>query len=214
MSVDEFYIYVLGHGDPDLECNKCGKVFASKFTLRAHRKIHNRKFPCKHCTRSYLRLEDMRAHMVKKHFMFICDHCDYITEEYADLKTHQQTHKTTYKDSSETELDHSLFNDVTNNSDVMHSPERDWKLERVDNLDQENQHSDDFQDDESDIIIRHPRGIQGSEDMRFSQGKIRVETNPNQEECYEDGSGDSVIAKVMSNKAFLAKKNKRYSKVG
>ncbi|XP_045451786.1 zinc finger protein 85-like [Melitaea cinxia] len=42
-SQKKFELHCLGHGDPDLECNKCHKVFASKFTLRNHRKIHQRK---------------------------------------------------------------------------------------------------------------------------------------------------------------------------
>ncbi|XP_026331374.1 zinc finger protein 665-like isoform X2 [Hyposmocoma kahamanoa] len=216
---EKFDTHCLGHGDPELECNKCHKVFASKFTLRVHRKIHNRKFPCKHCTRSYSHLEDMRAHMIKKHFMFICDHCEYMTEDYADLKTHQQSHESVYMASSETELDHSLFDDVTNDSDIIHPSDRDWKFERIENftpndMDQEHQDSvDDFRDDETDIIIRDPRDIHDSEDI---QGEKQDETDEAHEACYDNRSGDSVIAKVMSNKAFLGKKtakNRRYSKV-
>ncbi|XP_072948398.1 uncharacterized protein [Epargyreus clarus] len=39
----KFEMHCLGHGNPELECDKCHKVFASKFTLRIHRKIHLRK---------------------------------------------------------------------------------------------------------------------------------------------------------------------------
>lgn len=159
-----------------------------------------------------------------------------MTEAYADLKIHQQTHESVYKDSNEAEGHHSLFDDITNDSDIIHSSERDWKLEHVENvspenLDQNNQDSDDFRDDETDIIIRGPSDIQMPEDIQFPkeiqdsndiqhtrdiQGEKQEKTDVAQEECYEAENDDSVIAKVMSNKAFLAKKtakNRRYSKV-
>lgn len=227
-----FKIFFLGHGDPDVECNKCHKVYATKFSLRAHRKIHNRKFPCKYCTRSFSRLEGMQTHMTKMHFLFTCDLCDYMAAEFADLQAHRQTHESVYKDSSDTELDHSIFDDVTSESDIIHFSDHDWKSESVDNFTPENVDQDshdnvvDFQDDERDFILQDPRDIcvpiqtpegnqfnKNIEVPRDAKGKI-IQKKTNQGR--ENGDSDSVIAKVMSNKAFLAKKtarNRRYSKV-
>lgn len=168
--------------------------------------------------------------------MFTCDHCDFITEVYATLKTHQQTHEITYQDSSEIELDRSIFDDVTNV--ILNSHDHDWKLERVnnftsdvDNFIHENGHQENqdivqnFQDDEADIIMRDPRDIDITEDIHFStniqvprdiETEIQAETDEAQEVCYDNVNGASVMAKVMSNKAFLGTKgtrSRKYSKV-
>ncbi|XP_049875048.1 zinc finger protein 708-like [Pectinophora gossypiella] len=172
---DKFERHCLGHGDPELECNRCHKVFASKFTLRVHRKIHSRKHPCSYCTKTYSKIEDMRAHAAKVHFAFMCEHCDFVASKHSELTTHLDTHETTYKDSSETEFAESYFDDIMSDSDVINpdSPVPDWKVT----------------DDEAKDLVSKFEEIQ---------------------------KADSVIAKVMSNKMFLAgrtKKNRRYTKV-
>ncbi|RVE48196.1 hypothetical protein evm_007150 [Chilo suppressalis] len=91
-SQEKFEIHCMGHGDPDLECNKCHKVFASKFTLRTHRKIHNRKYVCNYCSKSYSDAEDLREHSAKIHFVFLCENCDFITNKYSELVAHELIH--------------------------------------------------------------------------------------------------------------------------
>ncbi|XP_021203504.1 zinc finger protein 665 [Bombyx mori] len=116
---EKFELHCMGHGDPDLECNKCHKVFASKFTLRTHRKIHNRKHPCDYCTRSYATPEELRTHISKIHFVFICDHCSFTANSYSDYINHQSSHKEIKKAASETEFGDSLIEEVFSENDVI-----------------------------------------------------------------------------------------------
>nr|XP_049700597.1 PR domain zinc finger protein 5-like [Helicoverpa armigera] len=97
---EKFEQHCLGHGDPDLECNKCHKVFASKFTLRNHRKIHSRMFPCSHCTKSFSTAPELRAHVSKIHFIFMCHLCSYSTEVMAELNAHYKDHANSSKSST------------------------------------------------------------------------------------------------------------------
>ncbi|KAL4718485.1 hypothetical protein ACJJTC_004007 [Scirpophaga incertulas] len=97
---EKFEIHCMGHGDPELECSKCRKVFASKFTLRTHRKIHNRKYPCGHCSKTYSDIEDLRIHAAKIHFVFMCESCNYVADSYAGLNLHQEVHETTAVDNN------------------------------------------------------------------------------------------------------------------
>ena len=92
-SKKKFEVHCLGHGDPDLECNKCHKVFASKFTLRNHQKIHQRKHQCSYCSKSFYHVRDLRNHVEKIHFVFICEMCDFSASKYSELKAHKFTHK-------------------------------------------------------------------------------------------------------------------------
>lgn len=206
----------LAHGDPDLECNICGKVYASKYTLRAHKKLHDRKFPCERCTRTYSVSEDLRNHMISKHGIFTCDECNYTSRDYEDLKTHQLTHEPNYKDTTEAELVRFFCDDDMNGNNI-NSYDPDWKLDHdindnytPENIDPENQKY--FKDDDRDKIL------QETEDFLFvprgAHSDIHAEKNGFL--CYEDSIGDEVMAKVMSNSAFLGKKtkkNKRFSKV-
>ncbi|XP_068629985.1 zinc finger protein 431-like [Battus philenor] len=64
---EKFKKHCLGHGDPELECDKCYKVFASKFTLRTHRKIHTRKYRCGNCKKRFSKLLDLKAHATNCH---------------------------------------------------------------------------------------------------------------------------------------------------
>lgn len=146
-----------------------------------------------------------------------------MTKKYADLKTHKKTHQR--EDTSESELDPSVLDDVTD--DILNSCDLEWKLERVDNftpenVEQENHNSvGDFQDDEADVVMRDhieievPRVTEKMKVPRDDQTKIQAE-NDQAQDGYESGNGDSVIAKVMSNKAFLGtktRKSRKYSKV-
>ncbi|XP_068632173.1 uncharacterized protein [Battus philenor] len=92
-SREKFEKHCLGHGDPDLECDKCFKVFASKFTLRTHRKIHMRKYPCEHCTKTFSRSLELKAHAAKVHSEYNCDTCEYTASDNRDLEAHQSSHE-------------------------------------------------------------------------------------------------------------------------
>lgn len=89
----KFELHCLGHGDPEVECHKCHKVFASKFTLRNHQKIHQRKHQCTCCTKSFYSMKDLKNHIEKIHFIFICDLCNYTAAKYSDLEIHKLSHK-------------------------------------------------------------------------------------------------------------------------
>ncbi|CAK1583067.1 unnamed protein product [Parnassius mnemosyne] len=116
-SQEKFELHCLGHGDPELECNKCHKVFASKFTLRTHRKIHLRKHPCDYCTKTFTKMEDLMAHVAKIHLILKCQACDYTAKKYQDLQEHQKCHSSpldsTYTDSCES------FDDGITNTDIV-----------------------------------------------------------------------------------------------
>ncbi|XP_045499758.1 PR domain zinc finger protein 5-like [Colias croceus] len=99
----KFEQHCLGHGDPELECGKCHKVFASKFTLRNHTKIHTRKHACHYCNKSFSGDVALQDHINKKHFKFTCNYCEYTTEEYEDYKAHIGLHNV--RSDSECSLD-------------------------------------------------------------------------------------------------------------
>jgi hypothetical protein len=126
----KFEIHCMGHGDPELECSKCHKVFASKFTLRTHRKIHNRKHPCNYCPKTYSNAEDMTAHTAKMHFIFMCDNCNYVAENCEDLELHiQELHNA---QNSENDFAESLINDIIGEADIITLPPEgsEMKLEK------------------------------------------------------------------------------------
>ncbi|CAH2041743.1 unnamed protein product, partial [Iphiclides podalirius] len=91
-SQEKFELHCLGHGDPELECSKCRKVFASKFTLRTHRKIHYRKHQCDFCTKAFKGPDELRAHAAKTHFVFACHSCEYAADSYEELLGHNVRH--------------------------------------------------------------------------------------------------------------------------
>ncbi|XP_059045486.1 zinc finger protein 699-like [Achroia grisella] len=117
---EKFEIHCMGHGDPELECNKCHKVFASKFTLRTHRKLHARKYPCTYCYKTYSEAEDLRVHAAKMHFIFMCMYCNFVAKNYIELSNHQQTHNADVtKESNETDCTDSLVNETSNETDII-----------------------------------------------------------------------------------------------
>lgn len=130
---EKFEQHCMGHGDPELECNKCHKVFASKFTLRTHRKLHFRKFACTHCRKTYSDAEDLRHHAAKIHYIFMCEHCDYVANKCTDLTIHQENNHQQFRESSENDFTESLMEEVLSESDILApSPEAtDFKLENV-----------------------------------------------------------------------------------
>ncbi|KAJ2951703.1 hypothetical protein O0L34_g13864 [Tuta absoluta] len=190
---EKFERHCMGHGDPDLECNKCHKVFASKFTLRAHRKIHTRKFPCAYCTKTYSNIEEMRAHAAKVHFMFMCEHCEFVADKHSELTSHLEVHVNNFpQDSSETEFAESIFGDVMSEDDVMRS-DPDWKLE----------------DEEPKSVTKYDDNDRSYE-YSYKNYEDHDNYDENDKKYDEIQRADSVIAKVMSNKMFLAGKNKKH----
>ncbi|KAG6462037.1 zinc finger protein 678 [Manduca sexta] len=133
---EKFELHCMGHGNPELECNKCHKVFASKFTLRTHRKIHNRKYPCTYCTRSYATSEELRLHVSKIHFVFMCNNCPYTANKYSELMIHCAIHKDfKIKESSETDFAESLTEDLSESDIIASSPEETLLQEREEETD-------------------------------------------------------------------------------
>ncbi|CAG9582999.1 unnamed protein product [Danaus chrysippus] len=127
----KFELHCLGHGNPDLECNKCHKVFASKFTLRNHLKIHQRKFPCMYCTKTYSSSKELRSHKAKIHFIFMCDICDYTATKYPDLEEHKQTH-TNEVDLSDSDFTLSLNGDMISDSGSLSPSTEDYVIRSED----------------------------------------------------------------------------------
>ncbi|XP_035437984.1 zinc finger protein 429-like [Spodoptera frugiperda] len=142
---EKFEQHCRGHGDPDLECNKCHKVFASKFTLRNHRKIHSRMYPCNFCTKSYSTSQELQAHTTKAHFSFMCECCSFTCENFADLTAHQEIHKheshsqmDTSKNSSESDFAEAggLFEEISDLSvpEDMVKREQDERFQTADSV--------------------------------------------------------------------------------
>lgn len=152
---EKFELHCMGHGDPELECNKCHKVFASKFTLRTHRKIHSRKYPCAHCSKTYADAEDLRTHTAKIHYMFMCEYCDFVADKYCDLTEHQATHGTEplSKQDSDNDFTESLMDEVMSDGDhmIVQSPEADFKMESDVSLDSNQYQNDEIQ--KADSVI-------------------------------------------------------------
>lgn len=116
-SQKKFELHCLGHGDPDLECNKCHKVFASKFSLKNHRKIHQRKHQCTCCTKTYTNLEELKTHMAITHFVFMCDLCDYTASNFSKLELHMLCHKERHiKETSDRDFTLSVEDDLMSES--------------------------------------------------------------------------------------------------
>ncbi|XP_028163311.1 zinc finger protein 100-like [Ostrinia furnacalis] len=131
---EKFELHCMGHGDPELECNKCHKVFASKFTLRTHRKIHSRKHACQHCSKTYADIEDLRSHCAKVHYIFMCVYCDFVANKLTNLKMHEEMHKNQQftKEESDDDFTESLIDEVISDTDIMApSPgdDEDFKIE-------------------------------------------------------------------------------------
>lgn len=131
---EKFELHCMGHGDPELECNKCHKVFASKFTLRTHRKIHSRKHACQHCSKTYSDAEDLRTHCAKIHYIFMCEHCDFVANKLTHLKMHEEMHNDQpfTKEDSDNDFTESLIDEVISDADIMApSPDdaEDFKIE-------------------------------------------------------------------------------------
>ncbi|XP_053608831.1 zinc finger protein 431-like isoform X2 [Plodia interpunctella] len=185
---EKFEIHCMGHGDPELECNKCHKVFASKFTLRTHRKIHTRKYPCSYCSKTFSDADDLRSHCAKIHFMFMCDSCDYVSTKYVDLSVHLELHNNTQSRVKENniELSETFMDDVSETDIIVMNPEAS---------------SMKWEPSESESM------------SKWGQGENQAPMSKSE----EIRKADSVIAKVMSNKMFLlhskkARRHKRYNK--
>ncbi|KAH9639124.1 hypothetical protein HF086_018192 [Spodoptera exigua] len=142
---EKFEQHCRGHGDPDLECNKCHKVFASKFTLRNHRKIHSRMYPCNYCTKSYSTSQELQSHITKAHFSFMCECCSFTCENFDDLTAHQEIHKqdshsqiNTSKNSSESDFAETggLFEEISDFSvtEDMVKREQDERFQTADSV--------------------------------------------------------------------------------
>lgn len=89
----KFEQHCLAHGDPDFECNKCRKVFATKFTLRNHLKIHSRKFPCTYCTKSFTTGSQLNSHTTKCHSIFMCESRPILSDNSDAMIWPQSIHK-------------------------------------------------------------------------------------------------------------------------
>lgn len=114
---EKFEQHCLGHGDPDLECNKCHKVFASKFTLRNHRKIHSRMFSCGYCSRKFSTVKELQAHSSKFHFSLMCELCSFVCDSSEELSAHKERHRdnqqTSSKPSSESDFADGVFEGIS-----------------------------------------------------------------------------------------------------
>ncbi|XP_045774155.1 PR domain zinc finger protein 5-like isoform X1 [Maniola jurtina] len=91
-SREKFETHCLGHGNPDVECSQCKKVFASKTTLQNHMKIHLRKHKCPYCRKRYQKFEDLTAHLEQAHLVSKCDVCNFSSSTSA-LEKHRDEHK-------------------------------------------------------------------------------------------------------------------------
>ncbi|XP_039757034.1 zinc finger protein 708-like [Pararge aegeria] len=105
---EKFEFHCMAHGDPDLECNKCHKVFASKFTLRNHNKIHQRKHKCTYCKKGFHTFKDLKYHLANMHFVFKCGSCEFSSTKHSELVEHKKGHKTSEADASDSEVTLSL----------------------------------------------------------------------------------------------------------
>ncbi|GBP10779.1 PR domain zinc finger protein 5 [Eumeta japonica] len=73
---DKFEMHCRGHGDPEVECEICHKVFATKATLRNHKRLHERPYSCETCYKSFEDVEKLRKHEMKNYCTYKYDMCD------------------------------------------------------------------------------------------------------------------------------------------
>lgn len=90
-TLEKLEAHCSGHGDPEKECDKCHKVFASKATLRNHKKLHQKKHKCTVCKKSFLTPASLETHVSKTH-CYKCSSCDYSSTKYLELVQHQKEH--------------------------------------------------------------------------------------------------------------------------
>ncbi|XP_063538303.1 zinc finger protein 836-like isoform X1 [Cydia strobilella] len=135
-SQKKFEEHCMSHGDPELECSKCHKVFASKFTLRAHNKIHSRKHGCVYCSKTYSTPDGLRTHVAKSHCIFMCEHCDFKSDKRNDLKKHEKKHENLSDfDTLSAMDDDSCESDIIQlTSDVTEKPDLELKSNEVEGL--------------------------------------------------------------------------------
>ncbi|CAH0625233.1 unnamed protein product [Chrysodeixis includens] len=137
---DKFEKHCLGHGDPDLECDKCHKVFASKFTLRNHMKIHTRRYLCSYCPKSYGTPHQLYTHAEKSHFRFMCDFCPFVSDNYTELKAHKdeghQNSSSSSKESSVSKYNEDLFEDISSDMSLADEvkQKRDDRIQTADSV--------------------------------------------------------------------------------
>ncbi|XP_034839153.2 zinc finger protein 723-like [Maniola hyperantus] len=104
-SHEKFEIHCYGHGNPNVECNICQKVFATKSSLQKHIKIHLRKYKCQYCRKTYQKFKDITAHMEKAHFDSKL-HEGMLIEFGATNSDSAEDYSTAYEESNELSLIH------------------------------------------------------------------------------------------------------------
>ncbi|KAL7023383.1 hypothetical protein ACKWTF_012582 [Chironomus riparius] len=86
------------HKNIDIKCEVCQKSFRSQNLLKAHQKIHNKRFECKICNRMFPELNRLKKHEKEAHKnlkTFKCEDCDKKFPSKSRLKLHQKVHNKT-----------------------------------------------------------------------------------------------------------------------
>ncbi|KOB74752.1 putative ZNF91L, partial [Operophtera brumata] len=205
----KFEIHCMGHGDPDLECAKCRKVFASKFSLRIHMKIHKRKYQCSCCIRSFASLDELTAHLKKMHCKYMCqdENCSCIGGKTTNLNDHH-IHK-------------AEFNELEDVDDPEHVEGADLKPDVEDLIESSRLEKNQGIAGPSRDLSRSNENIAGLNEGPSKSNRDFVRSSLDLARSGEDltprvgdnegeriRKADSVIAKVISNKIFLLSSKK------
>ena len=83
--------FKLVHGPKNFSCESCGKVFGTKYSLRAHINYVHNELKCDQCDYTTNNTSSMEKHKVARHIdtvKLVCSFCPFETRDNNDLQNH------------------------------------------------------------------------------------------------------------------------------
>ncbi|XP_055326365.1 zinc finger protein 25-like [Sitodiplosis mosellana] len=89
--------HVKNHGEPEVLCDLCGKVFYGKDTLKVHRRLHidEKQFECTFCSKAFKTMQYLRTHLrihTSTERPFNCSFCDMSFKLKDHWRAHERRH--------------------------------------------------------------------------------------------------------------------------
>ena len=81
------------------ECNKCGRSFSTKHSLRSHKLIHatNKTYQCRNCVKEFIFKKQLNKHFKTMHWRenlpYKCKVCDQGLDNIISINKHTRLHK-------------------------------------------------------------------------------------------------------------------------